>query len=81
MRLQQLEIRPYRDRVTKIAPAEAQIFYHQAPYEADSEVVYLCNNLEEHEVGATLSPDGDLFAYAGAYDAPVSQIIFAHVET
>lgn len=49
------------------------VFFHQAPYEADSEIIFLCDQFRHEErPGAIMSWDGDLFAYGGAVDTPVS---------
>ncbi|KAG2224241.1 hypothetical protein INT45_000270 [Circinella minor] len=44
-------------------------YFHFAAYEADAEIVYLCNQLTKNEHGAIMSNDGDLFAYPGAFNA------------
>ncbi|KAI8146992.1 hypothetical protein BJV82DRAFT_597360 [Fennellomyces sp. T-0311] len=62
-------IRPYRERVQQTEPRGTHMFYHQAPFEADSEIVYLCDTLTPGDRGAILSDDGDLFAYGGAVNA------------
>lgn len=62
---------PYVQRVQHTAPADARLFFLQAPFEADPEIVYLCDNLAAGDNGAILSRDGDLFAYGGALDVPV----------
>lgn len=53
--------------------SEQGIFMHQAPFEADSEIVFLCNQFQhDGRGGAIMSADGDLFAYGGNIDTPVS---------
>ncbi|KAF7720464.1 hypothetical protein EC973_008397, partial [Apophysomyces ossiformis] len=61
------DTRPY-DR--KFANEPVRIFIHEAPFEADPEVVYLCDSLGEGVQSAIMSRDGDLFAYQGTLDVP-----------
>ena len=55
-------------------------YFHFAPYEADAEIVYLCDQLPKSNHGAIMSMDGDLFAYSGAFDALVG-VSFYHYFT
>ncbi|KAF7725303.1 hypothetical protein EC973_000314 [Apophysomyces ossiformis] len=61
------DTRPY-DR--NFANEPVRIFIHEAPFEADPQVVYLCDSLGEGVSSAIISRDGDLFAYQGAVDIP-----------
>ncbi|KAL1931899.1 hypothetical protein VTP01DRAFT_8955 [Rhizomucor pusillus] len=65
--IQQLDARRDPRRYTcDFADEDATIFIHEAPFEADPEIVYLCNSIRS----AIMSRDGDLFAYQGALDVP-----------